>query len=92
MNDDTTEKKMLSNANTKPIGGKDLKILDIIHSLENPRLRLGFFQTIHDIENFKIFSTNGFSIVSISAQERYWNITIVSCRFQSFHVTFNRVM
>ena len=57
---------MQSNANTKPIGGEDLKILDIIHSLENLRLRLGFFQTIHDIENFKIFSTNGFSIVPIS--------------------------
>ena len=55
---------MQSNANTKPIGGEDLKILDIIHSLENPRLRLGFFQTTHDIENFKIFSTNGFNIVS----------------------------
>ena len=56
---------MKSNANTKPIGGEDLKILQIIHSLENPRLRLGFFQTIHDIENFKILSTNGFSTVSI---------------------------
>ena len=56
---------MQSNANTKPFGGEDLKIFDIIHSLENPRLRLGFFQTIHDIENFKIFSTNGFSIVSL---------------------------
>ena len=43
---------MQSNANTKPFGGEDLKILDIIHSLENPRLRLGFFQTIHEIENF----------------------------------------
>ena len=57
---------MLSNANTKPISGKDLIILDIILSLENPRLPLGFFRTIHDIENFKIFFTNGFSIVSLS--------------------------
>ena len=55
---------MQSNANTKPFGGEDLKILDIIHSLENPRLRLGCFQITHDIENFKIFATNGFSIVS----------------------------
>ena len=32
----------VSNANTEQVDGKDLKILDIIHSLENPRLRLGF--------------------------------------------------
>ena len=31
-----------NNANTEPLNGKDIKILDIIHSLENPRLRLGF--------------------------------------------------
>ena len=49
---------MLSNANTKPIGGKDLKILDIIHSLENPRLRLGFFQTIHDTERNVVTGTS----------------------------------
>ena len=70
LGEDTSEKSMLSNANTKPIGGKDLKILDIIRSLENPRLCLGFFQTTHDIENFKIFTTNGFSIVSIFATIR----------------------
>ena len=65
LNNDNSEKRMLSNANTKPIGEKCLKILYIILSLENPRLRLGCFQTIHDIENFMIFSTNGFTIVSI---------------------------
>ena len=62
LNLDTCEKTMLSNANTKPKGGKDLKILDIIHSLENPRLRLGFFQTIYDIEN-----------TQISKKDDFWN-------------------
>ena len=38
---DTSEKMKGSNANTEPLDGKDLKILDIIHSLEKPRLRLG---------------------------------------------------
>ena len=32
----------VSNANTDQLDGKDLKILNIIHSSENPRLRLGF--------------------------------------------------
>ena len=31
----------MRDANTEPLDGKDLKILDIIHSLEKPRLRLG---------------------------------------------------
>ena len=52
---DTSEKMKVSNANTEPLDGKDLKIIDIIHSLEKPR----YFQTIHDIENFEIFSTMG---------------------------------
>ena len=72
LSEDTSEKSMLSNANTKPIGGKDLKILDIIRSLENPRLRLGFFQTTHDIENFKIFTINEFSIVSLQMRDEKW--------------------
>ena len=38
---DTSEKIKVSNAKTEPLDGKDLKILDIIHSLEKPRLRLG---------------------------------------------------
>ena len=42
LNEDTSEKMKVSNANTEQLDGKDLKILDIIHSLENPRLRLGF--------------------------------------------------
>ena len=42
LNENTSEKIKVSNANTEQIDVKDLKILDIIHSLENPRLRLGF--------------------------------------------------
>ena len=53
---------MQSNANTKPIGGEDLKILDIMNSLEKSEAKPRIFQTTNDIENFKIFSTNGFSI------------------------------
>ena len=41
LNEDTSEKMKVSNANTEQLDGKDLKILDIIHSLEKPRLRLG---------------------------------------------------
>ena len=41
LNEDTSEKMKGSNANTEPLDSKDLKILDIIHSLEKPRLRLG---------------------------------------------------
>ena len=41
LNEDTSEKMKVSNANTEQMDGKDLKILDIIHSLEKPRLRLG---------------------------------------------------
>ena len=47
----------VSNANTKPLDGKDFKILDSIHSLEKTSASPRHFQTIHDIENFKIFST-----------------------------------
>ena len=75
MNEDTSEKRMLSNPNTEPIGGRDIEILDIICSLENPWLRLEFFQTTHDIENFMIFTTNGFSIVSINVNLDYRNTT-----------------
>ena len=51
-------KKVIEWYNTEPIGGEDLKILDIMNSLEKPRI----FQTMNDIENFEIFTTNGFSI------------------------------
>ena len=40
-NEYTSEKMKVSNANTEPLDGKDLKILYIIHGLEEPRLRLG---------------------------------------------------
>ena len=53
---------MQSNANTKPIGGEDLKILDIMNSLEKSEAKPRIFQTMNDIENFEIFTTNGFSI------------------------------
>ena len=42
LNEETLENIKVSNANTEQLDGKDLKIFDIIHSLENPRLRLGF--------------------------------------------------
>ena len=40
-NEDTSEKMKVIDANTEPIDGNDLKILDIIHSSEKPRLRFG---------------------------------------------------
>ena len=51
LNEDTSEKMKVSNANTEQLDGKDLKILDIIHSLENPRLRLGFSKLFTDIDS-----------------------------------------
>ena len=41
LNEDTSEKMMVSNANAEPLDGEDLKILGIIHNLEKHRLRLG---------------------------------------------------
>ena len=58
----TSEKLRASHANTDDLGGKDLKILDIIKIFEITRLKPRVFQTTHDIENFEIFTTNGLSI------------------------------
>ena len=62
---DTSEKMKVSNANTEQLDGKDLKILDIIHSLENPRLRLGFAKLFMISQIVRSFPPNGFDIVSV---------------------------